>query len=195
MPVPRLSPQAWMALSAFLQAKPAISRYASLEPSWLIWLTGSPRLPFPSALFIACWELLSQIALLWLVHSMLPPRSPSHLPVHAHLSCMSCDNAVAESASWKGLSTAKGLCHLLCCVLHFQEDRRVSAHVNRIPGILNDTADKLSRSVIFVDPSSLGFLPDQLLSPPWAALSSLPVIQTYPPGLDLLPASQSFALS
>ena len=133
----------------------------------------------PSAIpqrFIACWELLAQIALVWLVHSMLPPN-------HLHVN-LSCGNAVAEFASWKGLSTAKGFCHLLRCFLYYQEDCPVSALVilNHIPGILNGLSDKLSRSG---DPSALGFQPDQSRSPPWAALASLPVIQTYPPGLGL----------
>ena len=70
------------------------------------------------------------------------------------------------------------------CFLYFQEDCRVSAHINHIPKILNDLADRLSRSV---DPPSLGFLPDQSRSPPWTSLASLPLIQVYPPGLDIHP--------
>ena len=104
---------------------------------------------------------------------------PNHLPVHVHL-CR--DNAVAESASWTGLSMAKGLCHLLRCFLHLQENYRVSAHVNHIPGILKELADKLSRSG---DPPALGFQPEQSCTPLWASPASLPVIQTYPPGLDI----------
>ena len=92
--------------------------------------------------------------------------------MHVHLLC---DNAVAESASWKGLSTAKGLCHPMRCFLHFREDCRVAVYINHIPGILNDlAADKLRRSS---DAQQLGFQPDQARSLPWSSPASLPVIQ------------------
>ena len=58
----------------------------------------------------------------------------------------------------------------------------MSAHINHVPGLLNDLADKPSRSS---DPVSLGFSSDQLRSPPRAALSSLPVIRVYPPDLNI----------
>ena len=48
-----------------------------------------------------------------------------------------------ESACWKGLSTAKGLCHLLWCFPRSQEGCRASAHINR--NSLKDLADKLIR--------------------------------------------------
>ena len=51
---------------------------------------------------------------------------------------------------------------ILRCFSHFQKDRRVSAHINHIPEILNDLTDKLSRSS---DPLQLGFS-HQARSPP-----------------------------
>ena len=57
--------------------------------------------------FICCWELLAQCALVLLLRQLLPPGHP---PVHV---LFRCDNATAEAASWKGLSTARGLCHVL----------------------------------------------------------------------------------
>ena len=56
-----------------------------------------PALPPQS--FISAWELLAQLGLLWLLHTMLPIGHP---PV---LMDMHCDNSAAESASWKGVVT------------------------------------------------------------------------------------------
>ena len=88
----------------------------------------------------------------WFSRTAIPQRFMGFIcfrPIACPCTHLSCDNAVAESGSWKGLSTAKGLCHLLRCFRHFQEDCRVSAHIKRIQGILNDLADKLSRSCAF----------------------------------------------
>ena len=56
---------------------------------------------------IATWELLAQCAPVVLLDSLL---GPGHLPVHC---VFKRDNAASESASWKGLSMAQGLCHNL----------------------------------------------------------------------------------
>ena len=57
--------------------------------------------------FIAAWELLTQCALIWTVHAMLPLAHPN---VHIFLRC---DNSASQSAAWKGLSLARGLCAVL----------------------------------------------------------------------------------
>ena len=74
--------------------------------------------------FIACWELLAQLALLWLLHRLLPVAHP---PVHFSLKC---DNASCDSASWKGISMARGLCHVLSCFCLRQRFWQISVHID-----------------------------------------------------------------
>ena len=57
--------------------------------------------------FIAAWELFGQLALVWCVALLV---SGAHPPLHF---ISRCDNAPSDSASWKGISTARGLCSLL----------------------------------------------------------------------------------
>ena len=89
--------------------------------------------------FIATWELLAQCALVTLLDSLL---GVGHLPVHC---VFKCDNSAADSASWKGLSMALGLCHILRSFLVCQQAHRISVHIDHVPGITNDVADALSR--------------------------------------------------
>ena len=100
--------------------------------------------------YIATWELLAESALLWTVQSMLPVAHRPNLHV-----CLRCDNAAPESAAWKGLSMARGLCHVLRQFSDMQRRFCICAHVEHVPGFLNDIADALSSSA---DPSSLGLL-------------------------------------
>ena len=72
--------------------------------------------------FIASWELLAQCALVILVDALL---GPGHLPVHC---VFKCDNSAADAASWKGLSMAQGLCHILRSVLVFLCANRPAAY-------------------------------------------------------------------
>ena len=76
--------------AAFLRVKPAT--FSSPALNWVLWWTGLLRLLFP------CWGISGpDRSLVWVIHSMLPPR---RLPIRVHLSF---DNAAAESASWKGV--------------------------------------------------------------------------------------------
>ena len=109
-----------------------------------------PESPLQS--FIAAWELAAQVALLLLLHDFL---GPGHLPVHV---ISRSDNSASESASWKGLSTAKGLCSVLRSFIVLQEHLRISVHTDHVPGISNDVADALSRSS---NPSDVGFSSQQ----------------------------------
>ena len=106
--------------------------------------------------FIAAWELLAQCALVWTIHAMLPLAHP---PLHVVLRC---DNSASESAAWKGLSLAKGLCAVLRQFSDLQRRTCVSAHVEHVPGFLNDTADSLSRDG---DPVDLGFCDAERVCP------------------------------
>ena len=90
--------------------------------------------------FIAAWELLAQCALVWTTHGMLPLAHPN---LHIVLRC---DNAASEAAAWKGLSLAKGLCAVLRQFSDLQRRTCISAHIEHVPGFLNDVADSLSRS-------------------------------------------------
>ena len=56
---------------------------------------------------IAAWEMLAQVALLWILSRLLPP---GHVPFHV---VFRADNSPSQSASWKGLTLAKGMCQFL----------------------------------------------------------------------------------
>ena len=126
--------------------------------------------------FIACWELLAQLALLWLLHSLLPAAHP---PVHFSLKC---DNASCDSASWKGISMARRLCHVISCFCLRQRFWHISVHIDHVPGFLNTTADRLSR---LSSPASLGFLDSMRTSPPWHYLLALPSPCSFPASVEL----------
>ena len=117
---------------------------------------------------IAAWELLSQCALVWTTHAMLPLAHPN---LHMVLRC---DNAASEAAAWKGLSLAKGLCAVLRQFCDLQRRTCISAHIEHVPGFLNDVADSLSRDG---DPLDLGFCDEDRICPPpggnFLSLSSL----------------------
>ncbi|CAE7202888.1 LRRC45 [Symbiodinium sp. CCMP2592] len=115
--------------------------------------------------FIAAWELLGQIALLWCVALVVPA---AHHPVHF---VSRCDNSPSESASWKGLSTARGMCDLLHSYLLWQRHFCISAHIDHVPGFRNKIADALSRSR---DPGTLGLNPADEVLVPWHLLSRPP---------------------
>ncbi|CAE7302951.1 LRRC45 [Symbiodinium sp. CCMP2592] len=132
--------------------------------------------------FIAAWELLGQIALLWCVALVVPA---AHHPVHF---VSRCDNSPSESASWKGLSTARGMCDLLHSYLLWQRHFCISAHIDHVPGFRNKIADALSRSR---DPGTLGLNPADEILVPWHLLCG-PPRPSYSPAAafnrDLFPA-------
>ena len=111
--------------------------------------------------FVAAWELLSQCALAWTAHSMLPLTHPNVRMV------LRCDNSASEAAAWKGLSLAKGLCVVLRQFCDLQRRTCISAHIEHVPGFLNDVADSLSRDG---DPQALGFCDEERVCPPWREL-------------------------
>ena len=130
----------------------------------------------PPQHYIAAWELLAQCGLLHLLSCLLPPGHP---PVHVTFRC---DNSATDSASWKGLSLARGLSSLLRSFFLLQERQFISVHVDHVPGFRNDLADSLSRGY---DPSLLGFLPAQRAEVPWTAFPSTFCTCTYPLEEDL----------
>ena len=114
---------------------------------------------------IAAWELLGQMALLWLVALFVPAGShPLHVVTR-------CDNSPADSASWKGLPTARGLCSLLPAYFAWQRLFCISTYIDHVPGFRNTVADALSRGV---DPASLGLATSDEVTVPWSLLSNLP---------------------
>ena len=121
--------------------------------------------------YIATWELASQAALLLLLHRLL---GDGHLPCHA---IFRSDNSAAESASWKGLSMALGLCSVLRAFFALQESLRISVHVDHVPGISNDVADGLSRGH---DPASFGFSPSESVDIDWSLLAVVPSMRFFP---------------
>ena len=78
--------------------------------------------------YIATWELAAQSALLLLLHQLL---GEGHLPIHT---VFRCDNSASESASWKGLSMAVGLCSVLRSFFRLQERLCISVHIDHVPG-------------------------------------------------------------
>ena len=104
------------------------------------------------------------MALLWLVALFVPAGShPLHVVTR-------CDNSPADSASWKGLSTARGLCSLLPAYFAWQRLFCISTYIDHVPGFRNTVADALSRGV---DPASLGLATsDEVTVPWWPSLTS-----------------------
>ena len=77
--------------------------------------------------YIASWELDAQIALLWCSQRL-------YLPLHC---IFRTDNSSSESACWKGLSMAKGMCVLLRSFFLLQRQFHMSVHLDCVPGFLN----------------------------------------------------------
>ena len=121
--------------------------------------------------FISSWELLAQCALIYILHQLL---GHSHLPVHC---IFRCDNAAAESSSWKGLSMASGLCSVLRAFFLLQQRFRISVHIDHVPGVANDVADALSRST---DPAHLGFRPQEEVLIDWTVFADRPLLSLFP---------------
>ena len=121
--------------------------------------------------FIAAWELLAQLGLLWTLISVLPV---GHMPIHV---VFRTDNSATDSASWKGLSMAKGMCHVLQAFFYLQERHHISVHLDAVPGFLNDTADQLSR---FIPPATLGFPSQSVVDIPWQRLLAKPDFCHFP---------------
>ena len=84
---------------------------------------------------IAAWEMLAQVALLWTLCYLLPP---GHAPFHV---VFRTDNSPSQSAAWKGLTLARGMCQFLRQFCLLQETARISVHLDSVPGFLNDIAD------------------------------------------------------
>ena len=120
---------------------------------------------------IAAWEMLVQVGLLWTLSVLLPP---GHVPFHV---VFRTDNSPSQSAAWKGLSLARGMCQFLRAFNVLQETVRISVHLDAVPGFLNDIADALSRGV---PPSALGFQDSEVLTVPWTSFSSSPALEFFP---------------
>ncbi|CAE7515782.1 hypothetical protein AK812_SmicGene19439 [Symbiodinium microadriaticum] len=73
---------------------------------------------------VAAWELLGQLALVWCVALLIPAAHP---PAHF---VSRCDNSPSDSASWKGLFTARGLCDLLRTYFSCQRHLALSIHID-----------------------------------------------------------------
>ena len=71
---------------------------------------------------MAAWEMLVQVGLLWTLSVLLPP---GHVPFHV---VFRTDNSPAQSAAWKGLSLARGMCQFLRAFNILQEAVRISVH-------------------------------------------------------------------
>ena len=121
--------------------------------------------------FISSWELLAQCALVHLLHLLL---GPGHRPVHC---VFRCDNAAAESSSWKGLSMASGLCSVLRSFFLLQQRCRVSVHIDHVPGLVNEVADALSRAT---DPAKLGFRLQEEVHIDWLSFCDWPQLRLFP---------------
>ena len=115
---------------------------------------------------------------LWTLSVLL---SPGHVPFHV---VFRTDNSPSQSAAWRGLSLARGMCQFLRSFNTLQEAVRISVHLDSVPGFLNDTADALSRGV---PPSSLGFKDSEIFTVPWTSFPASPLLEFYPSS-DLMSA-------
>ena len=79
---------------------------------------------------IAAWEMLAQVALLWILSRLLPP---GHAPFHV---VFRTDNSPSQSAAWKGLTLARGMCQFLRQFCLLQEHTRFSVYLDSVPGFL-----------------------------------------------------------
>ena len=136
------------------------------------WLTPEDSLQC----FIAAWELLAQCALLFLLDALLPDAR-GVLCVR-----LRCDNAASEAASWKGLSMATGLCHVLEAFFRLQRRTRLEAVIEHVPGFINTIADGLSRGSV---PEMLGLPPDCIRPIPWGALLAPHQLRVFPEEVPL----------
>lgn len=75
-----------------------------------------------------------------------------------------CDDSPSDSASWKGLSTAKGFCQVLEIYFRWRCHCCISSYIDHDPGFRNATADGLSRDR---DPVSLGLSPSDEITIPF----------------------------
>ena len=174
--VPLRRRRAWVALSVSLTADSFSFATPSLAKSFGSYSIGNWFPVSASAQsYIASWELLAQCALVVLLDALL---GPGHLPVHC---VFKCDNSAADSASWKGLSMAQGLCHILSSFLLCQQARRISVYIDHVPGITNDVADALSRGS---DPLSLGFEASEEFSVAWNSFPASPELSLFPSAAD-----------
>ena len=87
------------------------------------------------------------------------------------------DNSPSQSAAWKGLSLARGMCHFLRAFNVLQEAVRISVHLDHVPGFLNDTADALSGGVL---PSSLTFQASEVFTVAWTSFPVAPALEFFP---------------
>ena len=104
------------------------------------------------------------MALLWLVALFVPAGShPLHVVTR-------CDNSPADSASWKGLSTARGLCSLLPAYFAWQRLFCISTYIDHVPasGILSQTRLAVVSTLHLLDL----LLPTRSQSPGGSSLTS-----------------------
>ena len=87
------------------------------------------------------------------------------------------DNSASESACWKGLSMANGMCVLLGSFFLKQCQYYSSVHAACVPGFLNGIADRPSRGS---PPEAMGFSPDQRIDIPWSPFPTTPVLSHFP---------------
>ena len=127
--------------------------------------------------FIASWEMAAQVALLWCMQRLL---GPCHLPVHC---VFRTDNSASESACWKALSLARGMCVLLSTFLLLQRRFHTYVHLDCVPGFLNVIADRLSRGS---PPAALGLLKALGFLPSHVCLSLCLCRSRHLPGLPVL---------
>ena len=137
----------------------------------------------PVPLAVACLRATAFHPLLGATRSAGPAVASAlpaaHSPVPFSLKC---DNASCDSASWKGISMARGLCHVLSCFCLRQRFWHISVHIDHVAEFRNTTADRLSR---LSSPASLGFLESMHAVPPWPCLLALPSPSSYPASVDL----------
>ena len=69
------------------------------------------------------------------------------------------------------------VCSVLRSFFLLQQRCRISVHIDHVPGIVNDTADALSRST---DPAKMGFKPDEEVQIDWLSFTDAPHLSLFP---------------
>ena len=90
----------------------------------------------------------------WLPRLLCCGAATPPLPVH----CIVRTNSASESACWKALSMARGMCVLLRAFCLMQRRFHVSVHLDCVLGFLNIVADRRGRALCFFSDCTLRYI-------------------------------------
>ena len=121
---------------------------------------------------IACWELLAQFVLSWMIDKMLPSsRGPVSVP-------QGTDNSATDASVSKALTMNGPMSDILGPYFLFMRRRSYHPSITHIPGRSNELADDLSR---FADLSQWNLPKEGEFQVAWKSLVSISGIHIFQP--------------